>query len=139
MPTLFTRIIDGEIPARFVWRDPLCVVFLTIAPIAPGHVLVVPRAEIDHWIDADDALMSHLTSVARMMGTVLQSEYRPARIGLLVAGFEIPHLHIHVIPMNSMADIDFANADPDVGDDALAATAARIRAALAAAGYEPAS
>lgn len=136
MPTLFTKIISGELPARFVWSDDQCVAFLTIAPIRRGHVLVVPRQEIDHWIDADQELWAHLSEVARMIGAALLNTYGSARIGTMVAGFEIPHLHIHVLPIDTMADMDFANADSSVTAEALDEDAERITAALRAAGFE---
>ena len=68
MPSLFTRIIDGEIPGRFVWKDDHCVAFLTIEPMRPGHTLVVPRKEVDHWIDLDSELSAHIFEVARVIG-----------------------------------------------------------------------
>ena len=101
MPTLFTRIIDGEIPGRFVWRDSQCVVFLTIAPMRPGHALVVPRAEIDHWLDLDDVLAAHLTKVAQTVGRAQMTAFSPARVGLIIAGLEVPHTHLHVIPIGA--------------------------------------
>ena len=100
MPTVFTRIIDGEIPGTFVWRDHECVAFLSINPITPGHVLVVPRAEVDHWLDLDPALNRRLMTVSQTIGQALERAFSPPRIGLLVAGFEIPHVHLHVLPIN---------------------------------------
>ena len=134
MPTLFTRIIDGEIPGRFVWRDSQCVVFLTIAPMRPGHALVVPRAEIDHWLDLDDVLAAHLTKVAQTVGRAQMTAFSPARVGLIIAGLEVPHTHLHVIPIESEADLDFARADHHATPEALDEAAARLRSALRAAG-----
>ena len=99
MATLFTRIIEGEIPGTFVWRDDESVAFLSIAPVQPGHTLVVPRAEIDHWIDLDPALAAHLTVVAQTIAQAQQRVYDPVKVGLLVAGLEVPHVHLHVIPL----------------------------------------
>ena len=114
MPTIFTRIIDGEIPGTFVWRDDRCVVFLSINPLARGHALVVPIAELDHWVDGDRALVAHLFEVARVIGVAQQAAFSPTRIGLIVAGYEVPHMHVHVIPTDSMAQLSFANAASSV-------------------------
>ena len=133
MPTLFTRIIDGELPGTFVWRDDVCVAFLSIAPLRPGHTLVVPRAEVDHWIDLDPDVNAHLVRVAQQIATAQQRAFDPVRIGLIIAGLEVPHAHVHVIPINGMEDLDFANAHPTTPED-LAGTATRIRYALRDAG-----
>lgn len=135
MATLFTRIIDGEIPGRFVWTDDTCVAFSTIAPIAPGHTLVVPRAEVDHWIDLDDDVAAHLMVVAKAIGAAQVEAFRPARIGMIIAGMEVPHTHLHVIPIETERDLDFARADGSASAEALDDAADRLRAALAAAGH----
>jgi histidine triad (HIT) family protein len=135
MATLFTRIIDGEIPGRFVWRDERCVAFLTIAPIAPGHVLVVPIVEVDHWVDLEPDLAAHLMVVARSVGAAQMAAFSPNRIGMIIAGLEVPHTHLHLIPIESEADLSFARADHSPAPDALDAAAAGLRAALRAAGH----
>jgi histidine triad (HIT) family protein len=135
MPTLFTKIIEGDIPGRFVWRDERCVVFLTIAPIAPGHALVVPRAEVDHWIDLDDETAAHLMVVAKAIGSAQQEAFAPGRIGVIIAGLEVPHTHVHVIPIDSEADLDFRRADGGASAAALDDAAEALRTALAAAGH----
>jgi diadenosine tetraphosphate (Ap4A) HIT family hydrolase len=129
MPTIFTKIIDGELPGTFVWRDDVCVAFMSIAPIRPGHTLVVPRAEVDHWIDLDPDVNAHLMRVAQEIALAQQAAFSPVRIGLIIAGLEVPHTHVHVIPIDGMQDLDFANAS-DTTPDALAETAAAIRAAM---------
>jgi histidine triad (HIT) family protein len=129
MPTIFTRIIDGELPGTFVWRDDVCVAFLSIAPIRTGHTLVVPRAEVDHWIDLDPDVNAHMMRVAQEIALAQQTAFSPERIGLIIAGLEVPHTHLHVIPIDGMQDLDFANAN-DTTPDALAETAAAIRAAM---------
>lgn len=131
MASVFTRIIAGELPAHFVWRDDRCVAFLSIEPLRPGHTLVVPRVEVDHWIDLDDGALAALMSAARTIARAQQAAYRPTRVGLLIAGLEVPHVHVHVSPIDGMRDLDFANAGPNPGDQALEAEADRIRAALA--------
>ena len=130
MPSVFSRIIDGELPATFVWRDDRCVGFLSIQPLRPGHTLVVPRREVDHWIDVDPDEWAHVTSVAQTVGKALQAAYSPAKVGLMLAGLEVPHTHVHVVPIDGVHDLDFANADPDPEPSALEAAAERIRAAL---------
>jgi histidine triad (HIT) family protein len=135
VPTIFSRIIDGELPGRFVWRDERCVVFLSINPLATGHALVVPIAAVDHWIDlpADDA--AHLMRVAHAVGAAQQQAFSPARIGLVIAGFEVPHAHVHVVPIDAMAQLDFANVATDVTDEAFDDAASKLRAALQANGH----
>ena len=130
MPTVFTRIIDGEIPGTFVWRDPDVVAFLSINPVQPGHTLVVPRAEIDHWIDLEPPLVQHITLVAQTVGHALDRVYAPLKVGLLVAGLEVPHVHLHVIPIaHGEADLHLDRAT-QASPDQLAAEAERIHAAL---------
>jgi histidine triad (HIT) family protein len=130
MPTLFTKIIDGELPGRFVYRDDRCVAFLSINPLQPGHTLVVPIEEIDHWIDADVELNTHLMAVSQKIGIALQEAFSPAKVGLMLAGLEVPHLHIHLVPIGGVHDLDFANADTSPDPAQLDDAAERIRAAL---------
>ena len=89
MSTVFTKIIDGEFPGTFVWRDEHCVAFMSINPMAPGHVLVVPIAEIDHWIDAPSELASHLFSVTHTIGRAQRAAFGCDRVGVIVAGYEV--------------------------------------------------
>lgn len=133
--TLFSRIIEGKIPGRFVWRDECCVAFLTIAPLRPGHTLVVPRAEVDEWTDADDDLMTHLMVVARHIGAAQKTGFEAPRAGLMVAGFEVPHLHVHVFPAWTIDDFDFGGADRDPDPAELDAAADTLRQALRKAGH----
>lgn len=130
MASVFTRIIDGEIPARMVWGDDVCVAFLDVRPLNRGHVLVVPRAEIDHWVDLDPDTVAHLTRVAHRVAAAQQEVLSPARVGLMIAGFEVPHVHVHVVPMEGMQHLDFAQADPDPDPDDLDELAKRLRAEL---------
>ena len=132
MPTLFTRIIQGEIPGRFVWRDERCVAFLTIAPIRPGHLLVVPRAEVDHWLDLEPALAAHLTAVAQTLGRAVKHAFPCKKVGLMIAGLEVPHVHLHVLPIDRLQDMDFACQDKDARPADLDAAAEKVRASLRA-------
>jgi histidine triad (HIT) family protein len=134
LPSLFTRIIRGELPGRFVWRDERAVAFLTIAPLRPGHTLVVPIEEIDHWLDVEPALMQHLTRVAQTIGRAVQRVFRPEKVGLMIAGLEVRHVHLHVVPIQSLGDLDFAKADANALPADLDAAAERVRAALREAG-----
>jgi histidine triad (HIT) family protein len=135
MSTVFTKIIDGELPGRFVWSDDRAVGFLSINPLGPGHTLVVPREEVDQWVDADAGLLAHLTNISRAIGAAVQEVWQPPRVGLLVAGFEVPHLHVHVFPAWDMAAFDFANAAKTVDDAEQDAHADKLRSALRAAGH----
>lgn len=130
MSTLFSKIISGDIPGRFLWSDDVAVAFLTVAPLTHGHTLVVPRAEIDHWVDADSATLAHLLSVAQTIGRAQQAEWRPKRVGVLIEGFEVPHLHIHVWPAFTAADFDVHNVDHDPNPTDLDEAAERIRVRL---------
>lgn len=139
MPSIFTRIIQGELPGRFVWRDERVVAFLTIAPLRIGHTLVVPIEEVDHWLDCEPELTSHLTAVAQHVGKAIQQAFSPAKVGLMIAGLEVPHTHLHVVPINGLHDLDFAGADPDPDPAEMDAAAEKLRAALRAAGHAEAS
>lgn len=131
MPTLFTRIIDGEIPGTFVWQDEHCVAFLSIEPLRPGHTLVVPREELDHWLDCPPDLRDHLMQVAANIGGAIQAVWSPEKVGLMIAGLEVPHLHIHLVPIWEVHDLDFSRATAATQSE-LDEAADRIRRALAA-------
>ncbi|MET0789380.1 MAG: HIT family protein [Cellulomonas sp.] len=135
MSTLFTKIIEGEIPGRFVWADDVAVAFGTIAPITDGHVLVVPRAEIVELTVAPDDVLAHLVLVARTIGQAQQRAWSAPRAALLVAGFEVPHLHLHVLPAWDEASLTFRNARTDVPAAELDAAAQRVRDALTELGH----
>ena len=130
MSTLFTKIIDGEIPGRFVWRDDEVVAFLTINPIRPGHALVVPRAEVDHWLDLDPSLAERCMAVAQVIGRAQMAAFSPTRIGVIIAGLEVPHTHLHLIPIDTEGDLSFSKADPSPDPAALDDAAERLRDAL---------
>jgi diadenosine tetraphosphate (Ap4A) HIT family hydrolase len=130
MPTIFSRIIAGEIPGTFVHRDEHCVVFMSINPLARGHALVVPVAEIDHWVDLDPALAAHLFAVAHRVGRAQHAAFACERVGLIIAGYEVPHTHLHVVPTSSMRQLDFSNAAGSVDRSDLEAAAAAISANL---------
>jgi histidine triad (HIT) family protein len=111
MASIFTRIIDGELPADFVWKDAACVAFLSNRPLRPGHTLVVPRAATDHWIDLEPGLLTHLAATAQTIGKAQMAVFKPDKIGLMLVGLEVPHVHLHVVPIRGPHDMDFDNQD----------------------------
>jgi histidine triad (HIT) family protein len=130
MPTLFTRILDGDLPARFVWKDDECGAFLSINPLQPGHTLVVPRSEVDHWIDLAPEQMSHLVRVSQTIGRALMAAFQPAKVGMTLVGLEVPHVHIHLVPIRGIFDMDFTKAERNPREEDLESAAGKIRAAL---------
>lgn len=134
MSSVFTMIINGDLPGRFVWRDERCVAFLSIAPLTTGHVLVVPIEEVDHWLDLDPELAAHLTAVAQVVGKAQMQAFEPTKVALMIAGLEVPHVHLHVVPIDGVNDLDFANQRSDEPAEALDAAAQQIRDALRAQG-----
>jgi histidine triad (HIT) family protein len=135
MTTIFTKIIDGEIPGRFVWRDEQVVAFLPIALLAPGHTLVVPIEPVDHWIDLDPALSASVWSVAQTIARALDVIYQPTKVGILVVGEEVPHAHVHLVPFTELTQMSFANQDLNPLPADLDRQAEDLRAALRAAGH----
>ena len=136
MSTVFTRIIDGELPGRFVWKDEQCVAFLSITPLKTGHTLVVPREEVDHWLDLEEDLAAHLLNVSRCIGKALQKGFQPAKVGLLIAGLEILHTHIHLVPIDGLHDLDFDRQERDPDPVELDEAAWVIRKSLRELGFE---
>lgn len=135
MPTIFTQLIEGKLPARFVWKDDRCVAFLSNRPLRPGHVLVVPRDEIDHWLDLDADLLAHLTATAQAVGKAQMAGFEPVRIGVMLAGLEVPHCHFHVVPIRGLHDLDFGNQDPNPDPAMMDGAAAVLRRELRRLGY----
>ena len=134
--SLFTRIIDGELPGRFIWRDDTTVAWMDIRPLAPGHALIVPRTEIDRWTDLPVDVAAHCMTVAHHVANAQQDVWQPARVGLIIAGFEVPHVHVHVFPASGMAAFDFAKANTAPDAAALDADMHRLRAALRTRGHQ---
>jgi histidine triad (HIT) family protein len=130
MSTIFTRIINGEIPGTFIWRDHRCVAFMSINPMSFGHALVVPIAEVDHWVDGDPELVAHLFEVSRVISLAQKSVFECERVGLIIAGYEVPHTHIHLVPTNQISELSFANAAASVDRAELEAAAELIREEL---------
>lgn len=135
MASVFTKIIEGELPGRFVYKDDDVVAFLTAAPVRYGHTLVVPRHEINHWLDLPEDLSSKLFATSQVIGKAIQEALKPVKVGLVIAGLEVPHVHIHLMPIHDLTDLEFSrqNKNPDSGEQDRAAEA--IRQALSAMGY----
>jgi diadenosine tetraphosphate (Ap4A) HIT family hydrolase len=131
MPTVFTKIINGEILGRFVYEDDDVVAFLTIAPITVGHTLVVPRDEIDQWQDVDAPAFNKVMAVAQLIGKAVTKAFDVERAGVIIAGLEVPHLHVHVFPAYSLSDFGFANADHNPSPESLDEAQTKIKAAIA--------
>ncbi|MGB3485465.1 MAG: HIT family protein [Mycobacterium sp.] len=131
MATVFTKIINGEIPGRFVYSDDEFVGFLTIAPVTQGHTLVVPRAEIDQWQDVEPEVFARMTALSQRIGQAVMKAFDAPRAGLLIAGLEVPHLHVHVFPAYSLGNFDISGADPNPSPESLDEAQAKIIAALA--------
>ena len=110
MSTVFTKILDGELPGRFIYRDDTAAAFLTIEPIAYGHTLVVPVEEVDKWTDLDPQTWAHLNDIAQEIGRAVIDAFGSERAGYLIAGFEVPHAHIHVFPANDMSGYTLSTA-----------------------------
>ncbi len=126
MPTIFSRIIAGEIPCYKVAEDDQCLAFLDIRPVVFGHTLVIPKQEIDYLFDMDDANLTHLNLFAKRVAKVLREEVPCIRIGLMVAGLEVPHAHIHLIPMNAISELSFTNPRPEFPQEDMKALAERL-------------
>jgi len=130
MTTIFSRIIAGDIPGTFIHRDDRCVAVMSIKPRARGHALVVPIGEIDHWIDAPADLLAHLFDVTHRIGRAQKQAFDCERVGVIIAGYEVPHTHVHVIPTDNMSQLSFENAATSVDPAASESAAAAIRAAM---------
>lgn len=131
MASVFTMIINREIPGRFVYEDDDVVAFLTIEPMTQGHTLVVPRAEIDNWQDVDASVFANVMAVAQRIGKAQSKAFDVERTGLIIAGLEVPHLHVHVFPARDLSDFGFANVDRNPSPESLDEAQAKITAALA--------
>ena len=135
MASIFSKIIDGDIPGQLVWTDEVCAVFLDIEPLTPGHALVVPRAEIDHWLDLPGETLAHLMDVAGRVGRAQEEVFAPARIGMIIQGFEVPHAHLHVFPAHAASDFELSRRSTR-SPEQLAKDADALRAALRAQGND---
>ena len=126
MATLFTKIINGEIPCHKILEDDKYLSFLDIKPINPGHALVIPKQEVNYIFDMDDEMLKGLVVFAKKTAKMIQKAVACKRIGMMVAGLEVPHTHIHLVPIFDVHDLNFANAKA-VPSEELVHVAAKIR------------
>jgi histidine triad (HIT) family protein len=137
MASIFTKILKKEIPGHFVWEDDLCFSIMTIQPIRDGHLMVIPKLEVNHWDDVPPETAGHLMLVAQKIAKAIKAVIPCKRIGVSVIGLEVPHTHIHLIPIDNMGDLDFSLAK-EMSQKKLASTAKAIRESLQARGYSEA-
>jgi len=130
MASIFSRIVAREIPAHIVREDSDFLAFLDVRPIREGHALVIPKAEVADVFDLPEPLLGGLLPFARPVAKAIQQVTGATRVGMAVIGLEVPHAHIHLVPIDGLHDLDFRRASP-AEDEQLAATAERIRAVLA--------
>ena len=133
MPSVFTRILQRELPGRFVYEDDDCAAFLTIAPVRPGHTLVVTRRQVDSWLDLTRDERDALWAACATVGKAIDQVYKPAKVAAMLIGLEVPHVHVHLIPFDSESQLSFSNADPNPDPAAMDEAAAAISAAVSAA------
>jgi histidine triad (HIT) family protein len=130
MSSVFSKIIDGELPGRFVYSDEQVVAFLTIAPLRPGHTLVVPRREVASWLDLSGPELQALWAACRTVGRAIDAAFTPGRVAALLLGLEVPHVHVHLVPIDSEAEVRFDRAETDPDPAALDDAQQRIRTAI---------
>jgi len=129
MASVFTQILNGDLPGHFVYEDEQAVAIMTIQPVKDGHVLIIPREEIDHFDDLPAELAAHLMHISQKVTKAIKQAFPCTRVGLIIAGLEVPHTHIHLIPINQLEDMSFANLSFADSDD-LAKAAEKIKAYL---------
>ncbi len=130
MPTIFSKIVAGEIPAYIVAEDEHFMAFLDINPLAPGHTLVIPRKEVDYLFDLDNDLLSGILPFAKSVARAIEKVVPCERIGVSVIGLEVPHAHVHLIPLRTMDDINFSRPKLSMNEHQLVEMSEKIKAAL---------
>jgi len=126
MSSLFTRIIQGEIPCYKILENEEFLAFLDIKPLNPGHTLVIPKKEVDYVFDLEDDLLGKLMIFSKKVAIMIKKEISCKKIGMIVAGLEVPHAHVHLVPINALGDLNFAKSKP-ASNDELAKVAEKIR------------
>ncbi len=129
MSSIFSKIITGEIPCHKIAESDKFLAFLDIMPLKEGHTLVIPKTEVDYIFDIDDQLLGEMMIFAKGVAQQIKKAIPCNRIGVTVIGLEVPHAHIHLIPINSLLDMDFTKAKLNPGSESLTATASKIREA----------
>lgn len=137
MSSIFTKILAGELPGHYVWKDALCFAIMTIQPIRAGHLILIPNQEVNHWDDLPPATATHMIEVAQKIAKGIKAVIPCKRVGVTIIGLEVPHAHVHLIPIDHLIDMDFRLARM-LPKEELAATAASIREALASLGHKQA-
>lgn len=130
MSSIFSKIVNGEIPAHVVAETTEFMAFLDVSPLTMGHVLVIPKKEIDYIFDMEEESYFGLTLFAKIVAQGLKKAFPCIKVGMAVIGLEIPHVHIHLIPMNNVSDMNFSKAKLSPSQEELADAASRIRAEL---------
>jgi histidine triad (HIT) family protein len=130
MASIFSKIISGEIPCHIVAENETCFAFLDIAPLAVGHTLVVPKREVDKYFDLSDEEIAQINIFSKTVSAAIEKAVPCKRIGVAVIGLEVPHAHIHLIPLNSVEDINFERTKLELSQELLSDTARQIREAL---------
>ncbi|MBK8292209.1 MAG: HIT family protein [Flammeovirgaceae bacterium] len=130
MPSIFTKIINREIPGHIVAEDDRFIAFLDVMPLVEGHTLIVPKKEIDYIFDFDDTTLADMTVFAKRVAIAIKQVVPCKRIGVAVIGLEVPHTHIHLVPMNTMGDINFTKPKLSLSAEVMKSIAEKIRIAL---------
>jgi len=130
MASIFTRIINREIPGHILLEDDTYIAFLDVMPLVHGHVLVVPKQEVDYIFDLDDKTLSGLYIFAKKVAKAIKKAVPCKRVGIAVIGLEVPHTHVHLVPMNSVGDINFTQPKLRPSQEELSAVAEKIRKEL---------
>lgn len=135
MSSVFTEILAGRSPGRFVWRDDTCFAILTIEPRRAGHTLVIPNVEVDHWLDLPEQTAQHIFRVGRLIGLAQQEEWQSPRVGVMYEGYMVPHSHLHVWPSWTVFEYSHTGIERNAPPAELDAAAERLRARLIARGH----
>ena len=130
MPSLFTKIINRDIPGHIVAEDERYIAFLDINPLVPGHTLVVPKKEVDYIFDLDDDTLAGLQLFCKKVAGAIRKSFPCNRVGIAVIGLEVPHTHVHLVPLNSIDDLNFTRPKLNPSKDQLTAAAEKIRKAF---------
>lgn len=130
MATIFTKIINREIPGHIVAEDDRFIAFLDVMPLVEGHTLIVPKREVDYIFDLDDATLADMMVFAKKVAVAIKKVIPCKRIGVAVIGLEVPHTHVHLVPMNSMGDINFTKPKLSLSPELMKSTAEKIKNAI---------